>query len=194
MTVLALFGEGKGKTTSAIGQAVRALGHDSNSIIIAQFNKNDDSIGEFKFFFKKHPMINCEIIHFGAGCTHPTLRKQQRCMECGECGRNVRLNRTKVEWAIQKIIKKEPKYGVIILDEILISLSYGYITTKEIEDLVATAPEKTWILTGRLFSVNTNVHVPNRLWMIEFADYVTEMVQHKHPYNRGVTARKGVEY
>jgi len=191
MVVLALYGDGKGKTSSSIGQCVRALGHDSNSVLIIQFNKNDKSIGEFKFFFNKHPMINCRLVQYGVGCTHYKLKAQKRCMECGECSKNERLNRTKVEWAIQHIKRDKNKYGVILLDEVLVSLSLGYISIEEIMDLMGEPNGKTWILTGRVWGEKADEILA---WLGDFADYITHVEMIKHPFNKGVVARKGVEY
>jgi cob(I)alamin adenosyltransferase len=213
MTVIANIGEGKGKTTAAMGQVVRALGNGSKNVIIVQFNKNDQTIGEYKFFFERMLDVDCRILQFGVRCTHPVLRRSGRCVDCGACSKNSRLNRTKVEWALQHIGKKQKDFDVIVLDEILVSLSHGYITTEEIEDMINIDETKTWIMTGRIFGKKVEVPFLNPKaetvtilpkdpdyehvkmdWVMKFSDYVTEMRQLKHPYNRGVKAKVGLEY
>lgn len=203
MVVRAIFGDGAGKTTSALGHCVRSLGNGSDSVIIVQFMKSDDTVGEYEFFKTLEPVAKCKIIQYGVNCVHPRLRAQKRCMECGECSKNIRLNKTKVQWAIQHLTRKHTDFDVVILDEILVALSMGYITTKEIEELVALDTSKKWILTGRIFGkyiynealdTHFEIYNENKEWLNDFADYVAEIVQHKHPYNKGVKAKRGEEY
>ena len=66
MTVRAIYGDGAGKTTSALGHVVRSLGNGSDNVLIVQFMKNDESIGEYKFF-ERLPDVECRMVQFGVG-------------------------------------------------------------------------------------------------------------------------------
>ncbi|MCS7181099.1 MAG: cob(I)yrinic acid a,c-diamide adenosyltransferase [bacterium] len=164
-------GDGKGKTTSAIGLALRAKSHKLNVCFI-YFHKNlkkwnykeveilkKNGIDVFTFA-KKHPFCEKTDIE--------KLRKE--CLEGLEF--------------IKKIFN-EKKYDVVICDEILISLRDGFLKEKEIIDIMEEKPKNIeLILTGRGATKK----------IIKKADYVSEIKKIKHPYDKGIKARKGIEY
>lgn len=161
-------GNGKGKTTAAIGLAVRAAGHNKNCFI-GQFMKGRE-YGELKTL-SNIPQI--EIEQFGI----------TKCITKEEVTEKYKEKSKK---ALQKCKSKmlSGKYEIIVLDEINVSVWFGLITEKDVLDLIAKKPENVeLILTGR--------YAPESI--IEKADLVTEMKIIKHYYDKGVNARDGIE-
>ena len=164
-------GDGKGKTTAAWGQALRAAGRDMRAAVV-RFLKSPDS-GEAKAVRCLFPMLSV----FGetsAYDPHVDQRNSPRVRE--ETERNFELAR-------QLILSGD--YDVVVLDEINVALHYGHVSESQMMDLLRGRPHHTEIvLTGR--------NAP--AWLIAEADLVTEMVEVKHPMKRGIKARKGIEY
>lgn len=161
-------GNGKGKTTAAIGLAIRAAGVGKR-VFIAQFVKGMH-YSELEAL-KKIPEIT--IKQFGLDCfieKEPT----QKDIDAARNG----LNET------QKVIKSN-LYDVIILDEVCIALYYNLFSLKEVIKAIQSRKESAEIvLTGRYASEE----------LIEFADLVTEMKEIKHYFTKGIEARLGIEY
>jgi cob(I)alamin adenosyltransferase len=162
-------GDGKGKTTAALGLSLRAAGRGLK-VFIAQFAKGM-YYGELKALERFAPQI---------------ILKQygRKCFIRGEPEEeDVRLARE--GWKeILDVLEKE-ECDLLILDELGIALHYGLISLDEARDLIRSKPEGVeLVLTGR--------KIPETLW--EQADLVTEMREIKHYYNTGVQARKGIEY
>jgi cob(I)alamin adenosyltransferase len=184
-------GRGKGKTTSALGQAVRALGHGAKVLII-QFYKNDEAAGDFLALSRLGEVSDSvKFMQYGAKCLHPEKKAALECLTCGACLVNKSLLRKRVLRAIEKISAHKKDYDVIILDEILRAWSFGHISFEEIKELVTKNRKKTWILTGRV-PWDGNGEIDKRFYKL--CDYYQEIVQHKHPFNRGVKARRGIEW
>jgi len=163
-------GDGKGKTTAALGLALRALGHGFRVLCI-QFMKGDPKYGEV-IISKKLP--NFEIIQSGL----PTFVKKGD-PSCED----LRLAKEGFEKAKEAI--KNGKYDMVILDEINVAMDYGLIEVRDVEKLIRECPENIeLILTGR--------YAPKRI--LELADLVSEVREIKHYYKRGVKAREGIEY
>ncbi|MCD4774146.1 MAG: cob(I)yrinic acid a,c-diamide adenosyltransferase [Bacteroidales bacterium] len=161
-------GNGKGKTTAAIGLAIRAAGHNKNCFI-GQFMKGRE-YGELKTL-QKIPQI--EIEQFGI----------TKCITKEEVSEEYKEKSKK---ALLKCESKmlSGKYEIIVLDEINVSVWFGLINEKDVLDLIAKKPENVeLILTGR--------YAPESI--IEKADLVTEMKIIKHYYDKGVNARNGIE-
>ncbi len=172
--VIVFTGNGKGKTTAALGMGLRTLGH-GHKVAIIQFIKGAWTTGEKKAFEKFSNMIEWRSL--GAGFTWETQnRKKDQFL-------------VKKAWeAAQKYIKNE-SYKLVILDEINIAIKLGYIDTYEIITFIKeqNMNEKFChvILTGRGASKE----------IIEFADLVTEMKLIKHPFReQGIKAQECVEY
>lgn len=165
-------GDGKGKTTAALGLVFRALGHDLKVCYIC-FHKNP---GEFRYgehkilkklgvevrgFAKKHPYFSKNII-------------KEEIRE--DCLRGLEF--------IKKVFQ-EDKYDILILDEVLISIRDGFLKEEEILDIMSSKPEDLeLVLTGRNATKN----------IIENADLVSEIKKIKHHYDLGIRGRKGIEY
>lgn len=167
-------GDGKGKTTAAFGLALRALGQGLKVCII-QFLKSSEryETGENKI---AKTLPNLEIFQFGGdyACLDESIKDDLRVKRELEKALNL----------VSKIIHEE-KYDLIILDEINVALAYGLLNLPDVLGLVkAKSPQLELVLTGRW--------APQEL--IEVADLVTEMREVKHPHQRGIKARKGIEY
>lgn len=165
-------GDGKGKTTAAVGQAVRALGHGLDVCII-YFHKECEEwgYGEFdlleeigakvKGFAEKHP-------HFFENVTQEKM--------CKECLKGVKY--------IEKIFEKD-NFDMLIIDEIIISVRDGFLKEDKLLDLLDKKPEDMEvILTGRGATEK----------LIEKADLVSEIKKIKHPFDKGVGSREGIEF
>ena len=165
-------GDGKGKTTAAVGLACRARGHNLK-VRYAYFHKDPQKweygeqevlkkLGVDVFgFAKKHP-------HFYKGVSKEEIRK--------ECLKGLEFVRK---------IYQEDKYDILILDEILISLRDGFLKEEELLKILKTKPGNLeLILTGRGATQK----------IIEQADLVSQIKKVKHPYDLGVQGREGIEY
>jgi cob(I)alamin adenosyltransferase len=164
-------GNGKGKTTAAMGQAVRALGHGMKVCIIQLF-KGKDFYGEQKILKK---LKNLDFYSFSP--KHPYLFKS--------------ISKSAVEKDCQKALDllknmlKSRKHDLIVLDEFNIALRDGFIKLKDLLELFNKYSSKiNIIITGRA--------APKAL--IRAADLVTEMKEMKHPYNSGKKFQKGIEF
>jgi len=168
--LIAVFtGNGKGKTTAALGVILRSLGHGRRVCLIL-FMKGNFPYGE-QAILEKLPGVTLHRfghLHF----VDPGNVKEE---ERAEARRALDIARQAMQ----------DGYDLIVLDEVNIAVSWGLI---DVEDLVRLIEEKPphvdLVLTGR--------YAPQRL--IELADLVTDMVEVKHPYKQGVKAKKGVDY
>lgn len=163
-------GEGEGKTTNALGLALRAVGHGYRVIII-QFMKGRKYIGEYKIKDRLAPEY--EIHQFGREEFIDFKNPVPLDYELAEKG---------LEFA-KEALRRKPR--VLVLDEINLAAHFGIVKTIDILKLLENIPEETTvILTGR--------RAPDEL--IERADLVTEMKFIKHPFEKKVLAREGLEY
>lgn len=165
-------GDGKGKTTAAIGLAVRAAGHNKR-VYILQFLKARTT-GELEIA-KKLPMITFERTNISRKFIFQMNEEEKKELQ----------EETEKAWNRLREITRESEYEIVIVDEIMGAIKNGLISLKEVIDLIKDkSPEKELILTGR--------EAPDEL--IELADYVTEMKLIKHPYRKDIPARKGIEF
>jgi cob(I)alamin adenosyltransferase len=165
-------GNGKGKTTAAIGQAIRALGQNKR-VLFVQFLKHNDT-GEFK-----------AAMDFLPDTFYIFLPDNIPLRDIGKC------KSTENYESVHKLrpLIVDSKWDMIVLDEVNILLKYKYITQATLQTLIAfidaVNDRKTEIIcTGR--------GAPQ--WLIDQADYVTHMREVKHPFLKGIHARKGIEY
>jgi len=171
--VIAYTGNGKGKTTAALGLCVRAVGH-GNKCLIIQFIKSDWEYGELKGISGLGP--NVEIRPMGVGCFgmpgDKTPQEDHR-----------RAARTALETACDEMVSGA--YDVVVLDEVFIAVHYGLVGVDDVLDIVGRKPEKVnLVLTGR--------YADERI--LDAADLVTEMNEIKHPYQSGMLSKKGIDY
>ncbi|MFH1577683.1 MAG: cob(I)yrinic acid a,c-diamide adenosyltransferase [Candidatus Omnitrophota bacterium] len=161
-------GEGKGKTTAAIGLALRAAGAGLR-VYIGQFIKKG-TFAEVKIL-KKIP--NIKIEQYGKGC----LIRNKPCKTDIACA-SLGLKRAK-----QIILKGD--FNLLILDEINVALYLGLLKLNQVIDLIKSIPKNTeLVLTGR------KAHPKIR----KLADLVSEIKDIKHYYRKGTKARKGIEF
>jgi cob(I)alamin adenosyltransferase len=167
-------GHGKGKSTSAFGTAIRAAGHGQR-VAVVQFTKGSWKTGE-QAAFKRFPEIDHFIV--GDGFTWNTQDREA----------DIASARKGWELCVQLIEAcrgEDPKYQLIVLDELNIVLRYDYLPTDEVVAVLGERPEKlNVIVTGR--------DAPPEL--IEIGDTVTEMKLVKHAYQAGVKAQRGIEF
>lgn len=162
-------GNGKGKTTAALGLALRAVGA-GKKVFMAQFAKGQ-IYAEIKAIETYLPMIRVE--QYGLECF---IVKQPKQADIDKARQGLVAVR-------EAILSKQ--YDVIILDEANIAIYYHLFSVQELLDVIQLRQDTTEILiTGR--------YAPQEL--IESADLVTEMKEIKHYYQQGVLAREGIEY
>lgn len=163
-------GDGKGKTTAALGLAMRACGHGARVVII-QFMKGWEFYGELEAV-KLLPQVT--IIQTGR--PDYVYRGQETEEDYAEARRGLR--------AALDLIEKNG-CDMLILDEVNVALAFGLIPLDELVSLIKKRPEcMELVLTGR------GAHER----VLELADLITEMREIKHPYQEGICSRKAVEY
>jgi cob(I)alamin adenosyltransferase len=164
-------GDGKGKTTAALGLAVRAIGHGLK-VFVVQFMKGNIDYGEIQCSHRLHP--NLTIKSMGretfVSKSNPDPIDVQCAVDAFALG--------------EKAVQSE-NFDMVILDEINVAVDYGLIPLKSVLELMERKPSTVeLVFTGR----NAKKEV------IEGADLVTEMIERKHYYRKGVIARKGFEF
>lgn len=160
-------GNGKGKTTAALGLALRAAGA-GKKVYIAQFVKGR----RYSELNSLKKLKNITLEQFGRTCF---IRKSpcNKDIKLAICGLN----------AVKKALKK--KYGVIILDEINIALKLGLLDLNEVLKLIKKCPARIeLILTGRQACPE----------IIKLADLVSDIKEVKHYFQKGVKGRRGIEF
>ncbi len=168
-------GKGKGKSTAAFGLAARAIGNGLR-LGIVQFVKGKWQTGE-RVVLERFP-DQVTIKTMGEGFTWET---QDRARD---------ISAAQAAWdASRQMIEacrgENPKYDMVILDELNIVLRYDYLPLDEVVAVLANRPPDLHVVvTGR------NAKEP----LIEAADLVTEMTMIKHPFRAGVKAQKGIEF
>ena len=164
-------GPGKGKTTSAFGQAMRAAGHGFK-VCIVQFMKTGDVTGEAVTASR---LKGIEVVQFGTG----------RFVEHGSdpTDDDREVARAGLEFAKGKLQSDE--CALVVLDEINVVASLGLVDAEEVLDILRSRREQIEVvLTGR--------NAPKEF--VDFADYVSFIEAVKHPFDGGVKAWKGIEW
>lgn len=169
-------GQGKGKTTACFGAALRAAGC-GNKVLICQFLKPDSlELGERIALGKAGLDITIELPE--------TPWDMVNSLEDAE---TIAVTKKAIKEKLGKITDaaRQKKYDMIILDEIVFCLSKQLASLADIEKLIQNRdPAVEIIMTGRDASDE----------LIALADLVTEMKKIKHPFDKGIEARKGIEY
>ncbi len=182
-------GDGKGKTTSSIGLVVRALGHHYK-IGFIQFLKGISYYGELFFLFNLYPDVI--FYHFGKDCPKSSMIKQgfDKCdLSCKICFIDFKNPTDEdlkhVRLAFEKAKEISYKVDILVLDEINLVLNYNMLPINEFLEFLKNKPKNLEIiLTGR--------DAPKEI--IEISDYVTELKMIKHPFYKGISGRRGIEY
>ncbi|MBQ1889717.1 MAG: cob(I)yrinic acid a,c-diamide adenosyltransferase [Selenomonas sp.] len=167
-------GNGKGKTTAALGLAVRAWG-DGFRVLILQFIKGGWKYGELKTIETLAAADGrIEIRQCGLGFTNTDAHEQAEHLQAAADA-----------LAMAREAITGGKYDLVILDEINYAVKFDLITEQQVLDLLACRPpELHLVLTGRDAAPK----------VIEQADLVTEMKEIKHPYTQGIKAQIGIEF
>ncbi|EGK3868987.1 TPA: cob(I)yrinic acid a,c-diamide adenosyltransferase [Escherichia coli] len=161
-------GNGKGKTTAAIGTVSRALGH-GKKVGIAQYIKKKENNGEFNFLSQ----FNVEFHTMETDFTWETQNAQVDT----EAARKV--------WQESKRMLADESYDLVILDEITYMLTYHYLDTQEVMNAIQSRPQQqSVIVTGRGCHRN----------LLSIADTVSEIRSVKHAFDTGVKAQEGIDW
>lgn len=166
-------GKGKGKTTAALGLALRASGYEKN-ICMIQFIKGSWHYGEMDSSKKLEP--NFEMIAVGKGFVGIIDDKSPKEDHEKIAKEAIKISNEKIQ---------SEKYDVIILDEINYAVNLGLIDVNDVINLIKNKPNSVdLVLTGNYV----------RDEVIEIADLVTEMKEIKHPFQKGIKAKKGIDF
>lgn len=166
-------GDGKGKTTAALGQGIRACGRGLKVYMI-QFLKSSDT-GELNAIKRLEPQFMVFRFEKERGFIW-TLNEH----EIAELKDEI-----KEAFGFAKKVVSDKQCDVLILDEIMAAIGNGLIDAESVADLLEGKPSgMEIIMTGR--------NVPDRIK--DLADYVSEVVMVKHPFEKGIGARKGIEF
>ncbi len=167
--VLVNTGDGKGKSTAAFGTAIRALARGWRVAVVQFLKSGDWRTGEEQVLVD----LGADWWALGDGFT----------WDADDL--DVSRARAEAAWKHTRALLKKGEHQVVVLDEITYPMNFGWIDTGEVVDTIRDrAPTTTVICTGR--------DAPTAL--IEIADTVTEMREVKHAYQRGVLARRGIDY
>ncbi|MDW7772048.1 MAG: cob(I)yrinic acid a,c-diamide adenosyltransferase [Desulfobulbaceae bacterium] len=169
--LLMLFtGNGKGKTTAALGQAFRAIGHGFKVCMI-QFIKGNWKYGELGSARQFSGLLDVHVMGRGFTWTSDDLDKD--------------IAAAREAWNFARQVIREDRHHIVILDELTYLINYNMIDEQDVIDTLKSRPAGMHIvITGRGASQK----------LIDAVDLVTEMVDVKHPYEYGVQAQKGIEF
>lgn len=165
-------GDGKGKTTAALGVLIRAAGRGMNCCLIQFMKSKNDRYGEHEALEK----LGVEVHTMGDGFTWDTNDPAQD------------IKTSEETWALCVEKMRSTDYDLLVFDELVYVLDYKFLDTDvvldEIKDVRTAQPNLHIIVTGRNASEK----------LIAAADLVTEMKEIKHPFHAGIYAQQGIEF
>ncbi len=163
-------GDGKGKTSAALGVVTRALGHGLRVCIIV-FMKGDYPYSEWVFFAR---IPNVKVVRFGfREFTDPDNVKPEE------------KDQAKQALAAAREAMLSGNYDLLVLDEVNVAAAWKLVEVDDVVQLIRDKPANVeLILTGRRADAR----------LVKLADLVTECLSIKHPYDKGILARKGIDY
>ena len=168
--MILLTGNGKGKSSSAFGMVMRALGYGYR-VGVVQFIKGAQLSGEEMYVRDHCPEVTFQ--QMGTGFTWDTQ------------DRSTDIAAAETSWAVAEKMLKDESYHLVVLDELTYMLSFKYLDQDMILNALKNRPEnQSVVVTGR----------GGGSALADMADTVSEIKEVKHAYNSGVMARKGVEY
>lgn len=168
--LMTITGDGKGKTTSAIGMALRTTGWGGTALII-QFVKGEMKTGERQAIAS---IQNLEILPLGIGMPKSFNNPDKEHEVVAQSA-----------WKKTVEILTDKTYNMVVLDELNIALNYGWLPVDEVvEKLLEYKKEMHIVVTGR--------YAPDKI--VAASDLVSQIDMVKHPYEKGVQAQKGVEF
>ena len=165
-------GDGKGKTTCALGLLIRAAGQGLNCCLIQFMKSKNDRYGEHESLEK----LGVEVHTMGDGFTWDTENPVQD------------IETSEKTWSLCVSKMRSEEYDLFVFDELIYVLDYKFLDVdeilEEIESVRKQQPSLHLVLTGRNASKD----------LIEQADLVTEMREIKHPFHSGIYAQRGIEF
>lgn len=162
-------GNGKGKTTAALGIVFRAWGRGMKVVMLSFIKSERSNYGEERAAKK----LGIEMIPLGGGFTWLSKDLEKDKALARKC------------WELCKEKLNSGEYDIVIFDEMTYPLVYGWLDIQEVLQVLAERPKDTHvIITGR--------DAPKEL--IDFADLVTEMREVKHPFQQGIKAQPGIDF
>lgn len=165
-----LTGDGKGKSSSAFGMVMRALGY-GQKVGVVQFIKGQQLSGEELYLRDHCPEV--DFYQMGTGFTWDT---QDRSADIAAAEKT---------WAVARPMLADPGYDLVVLDELTYMLAYGYLPEQEVLDALRNRPrEQSVVVTGRGGGAGLR----------DIMDTVSEVKEVKHAFRDGIKARKGVDY
>jgi cob(I)alamin adenosyltransferase len=165
-----LTGNGKGKTSSAFGMVMRALGY-GHKVGVVQFIKGEQLSGE-ELYLRDH----CPQVAFHQMGTGFTWDTQDRSADKAAAERT---------WALARPMLEDPSFDLVVLDELTYMIAYDYLPEDDILSALRNRPrEQSVVVTGR----------GGGKALQDLMDTVSEVKDTKHAFNAGIKARKGVDY
>ncbi len=162
-------GNGKGKTTAALGMVLRAWGRGMAVVMLSFIKSETSNYGEERAAKK----MGVELIPLGGGFTWLSKDIEKDKALAQKC------------WALCKEKIQSAAYDIVILDEITYAINYGWLDIDEVIETLRSRPADVHVvITGR--------DAPQEL--IDYADLVTEMREIKHPFTQGIKAQPGVDF
>lgn len=167
-------GDGKGKTTAAAGLAARAAGHGFKVLFVQFFKEDSAPSGEKEFFRREGSGV--EVLR--SNCRHP--------MFTGGATDLAFVKKSVLDtYALARKKASDGGVDLLVLDEVMSAVNGGWISLDDLLGFLDSRPSGLEVvLTGRNAPVE----------LVSAADYVTEMLKIKHPYDAGVPARKGIDF
>ena len=166
--IIYLYGNGKGKSSSAFGTLARSLGHGKNGAVV-QFIKGKWKTGEQAIF----KQLGVKHLVMGTGFTWDTQDREKD------------IAAAEAVWNKAAPLFRDSAYDIIILDEITYMFKYGYLSAAAVSEVLLARPEQqNVIVTGR-------DPVPE---LLEIADTISEVREIRHAFHHGVKAQKGIEF
>jgi cob(I)alamin adenosyltransferase len=167
--VILLTGNGKGKSSSALGMVLRALGHEMR-VGVVQFIKSWTNTGE-QLFLQQQDNVDFHIM--GTGFTWDTQDKEK--------DREAAVSL----WNKATVMLQDKEVGMVVLDELTYMLAYKYLDDKSVIEAIQNRPENQHvIITGRAADES----------LIDLADTVSEIRDVKHAFREGIKAMPGIEW
>lgn len=165
-----LTGDGKGKSSSAFGMVMRALGY-GHKVGVVQFIKGEQLSGEEIYLKEQCPQV--DFYQMGTGFTWDTQDRS------GDIAAAIRT------WAVAKPMLQDPSYNLVVLDELTYMIAYNYLPEDEIIHAINNRPTgQSVVVTGR----------GGGAALQSVMDTVSEVKEIKHAFKAGIMARKGVDY
>lgn len=178
------YGDGRGKTSASIGTAIRAAGHGFK-VAVVQFLKDGSISGEFNYL-KKHKITIYELGPSAGKDYDKKVRegKARLTKEYFTYDQKI-INNSKKGLKLAEKLISSGRYDLVVLDEVNTAASFGHFQWKELISVLKKKNKKTEVILTGFKPIDE---------IIEMADLVSEVKKIKHPFDKGILARWGVDY